>query len=215
MQAGERVRVLVADDHRLLGELLAEALGGRPDFDFLGVARSGREAIHLARTLKPNVVLLDVEMPDLDGIEAARQISREPGQIRVVALSMHSSWDVVSSMFDAGAVGFVPKDAPLAELELALRTAARGEVFISPKIAGTALQAMRHGRSRTDFDLLSPRERQIAGLLGRGRSPKEIAWEIGISVNTVYTHRRRIMEKLEISSIAELVSLAIRKGFLP
>ncbi len=214
MQEGERVRVLVADDHRLLGELLGAALSERPDFEFLGIARSGREAVQLARDLKPGVVLMDVDMPDLDGIEATRQIASEAEPIRVVALSMHSSWEVVSSMFDAGAVGFVPKDAPLAELELAIRTAARGEVFISPKIAGTALQAMRQGGSRTGFEQLSPRERQVFRLLSRGLSPKEVGWEIGISVNTVYTHRRRVMEKLGIFSIAELVSLAIRKGLL-
>lgn len=213
---GAPIRLVVADDHQLLRDGLVGLLSGEADFAVVGVAANGREALEAVAELRPDVALLDVTMPDMNGVEAARRISRDYPEVRVLALSMHTENRFVTEMFQAGAAGYVLKMCDFTELAEAVRTVAAGGNHVSSQIAGAVIKNLA-GRlpSAASPDGLSDREREVLQLLADGKSSKESAAILHVSVKTIDTHRRQIMQKLGIDSVAELTKHAIRQGLTP
>ncbi len=227
------MRVLLADDHRIVREGLKSLLASQPDLEVVAEASDGRQAVEMARKLSPDVVVMDVAMPQLNGIEATRQISAEEPGMKVVALSMHSDRRYVSEALKAGASGYVLKDGAFDELISAIRAVVADRVYLSPRVAGVVVDDYvrrlpargGHGKPyaapadgagaaarRGAFDTLTPREREVLQLMAEGYATKEVAHRLGVSVKTVETHRRQIMEKLDMHSVAELTKYAIREG---
>jgi DNA-binding NarL/FixJ family response regulator len=210
------IRVVLADDHRIVCEALKEALEKEPGVQVVAVARNGREAVRMTRDLEPDVVVLDVTMPELSGIEATRQIREHHPAARIIALSMHSDRRYVTGMLTAGASGYLVKDCALEELATALRTVMRGEIYLSPRIAGAVVESLRGAASpvgsSAQVAVLTSREREVLQLLAEGHGTRDIAARLHVSVKTVETHRRQIMTKLGIESVAGLTKFAIREG---
>lgn len=209
------ITILLADDHKIVRDGLRALLENQPDMKVIAEAENGRTAVQLARQKRPQVVIMDISMPDLNGIEATRQMIRELPDIKVIALSMHSDRRYILRMFRAGAVGFLLKDCAFEELVSAINTAIADQPYVSPSIAGVIIQDfVRSGSqiSSSATDVLTAREREVLQLLAEGWATKEIASHLHLSVKTVETHRRRIMEKLGLHGIAELTKYAIREG---
>ena len=209
-----RPRVLVADDHRMVAEGLRSLLSD--EFDLLGVVEDGRALVEAARKQRPDVVVVDVTMPHLNGIDALRVLKKENPQVKVVVLTMHQEPAYARRALEAGAAGFVLKHSAPAELLTAIRAALDGKTYITPAIAGEVLQAMRHGTD-PEADLagrLTSRQREILQLLAEGRSAKEIAGTLGISPRTVEFHKYQMMESLRLQSSAELIHYAIKQGIV-
>ena len=209
------IRILLADDHKITRQGLRSLLKEQPDIEVIAEADQGRTAVQLARKLRPQVVIMDVSMPDLNGIEATRQIVSESASTRVIALSMHSDALFVTEMLKSGASGYLLKDCAFEELERAIRTVIAGKTYLSPAISGVVVDDYLHRLSKTDFsdvEVLTDREREVLQLLAEGNSTKQIALKLHISAKTVETHRRQIMNKLDIFTVAELTKYAIRKG---
>jgi len=208
------VQILIADDHKLMREGLSSLLGQQSDIQVIAQAHNGREAIQLTERHCPDVVVMDVSMPDLNGIDATRQIVARRPKTKVIALSMHSDRQFVAEMFRAGASGYLLKDSAFEDLASAIRTVARNETYIAPRISGFSLEDCNHGQ--TGEPLISPRltdrEREVLQLMAEGKGTKEIAAELGLSAKTIETHRQHLMDKLDIYSIAELTKFAIRQG---
>jgi DNA-binding NarL/FixJ family response regulator len=208
------IEILLADDHRITREGVRRMLNDQPDFRVLAETGTGRAAVELAAELSPDVVVMDVTMPELNGVEATRQIRAASPSVRVLALSMHVERQFVTAMLAAGAGGYVLKDCPFEELVRAIREVAAGTTYLSPKVQDVLLKgyvgadnpAKRYGES------LSPREREVLQLVAEGRNTKEIANRLHLSPKTVETHRRQAMAKLNVSSVAELTHYAIREG---
>ncbi|MDC7807321.1 response regulator transcription factor [Luteimonas sp BLCC-B24] len=206
------MRVLIVDDHTLVRAGLSRLLQGFDAVDVCAEASRADEALHLALIHRPDVVLMDLSLPGRSGIEAMAAIHAELPATRVLIMSMHDDSQHVRSALERGASGFVVKDAAPLELELALRTALAGEVFLSPRLS-SRMMAPLLGRPKGDgVESLSHRQRQILDMIGRGLSSKEIASDLGISVKTVETHRARMMEALGCRRANELVLLAARQG---
>jgi DNA-binding NarL/FixJ family response regulator len=203
------VRVLIADDHHLVRAGIRRLLESSADFDVVAEASNGREALELVALHLPDVALMDLSMPEVSGLEAAREIRRRFERVEVVILSMHADAANVREALAHGVRGFVVKDAAPIELELALRAAMRGETFLSPQVSARVVDSML-GRSAQGFAALSPRQREVFVKMGAGRSSKEIAAEMQLSSKTVETHRARIMETLGCRHGSELVRMAIR-----
>jgi DNA-binding NarL/FixJ family response regulator len=209
------MKVLLADDHKIVRDGLRNLLEKDQDIEVAGEAEDGREALQLARKLSPDVVIMDIAMPDLNGIEATRQILSEIQDVKVVALSMHSDKRFVSEMLKAGASAYLLKDCAFEELITAIRTIMKGKIYLSPGIAGVVIEDyIRKGTKKDSsvFSLLSDREREVLQLMAEGRTTKEVAAHLNVSIKTVETHRTNIMTKLDIHSIAELTKYAIREG---
>ncbi len=209
------IRILLADDHKITRQGLRSLLDKQSDMVVVAEAEEGRTAVRLVRELLPDVVIMDVSMPDLNGMEAARQITREFGDVRIVALSMHSDSLFVTEMLKSGALGYLLKDCAFEELARAIRTVVAGKTYLSPSISGVVVDDYLHRLSKADFsglDVLTNREREVLQLLAEGKSTKRIALKLHISGKTVETHRRQIMNKLDIHTVAELTKYAIRKG---
>jgi len=211
------IRVVLADDHRIVCEALKESLEKEPGVQVVGVAGDGHEAVRMTRHLRPDVVVLDVTMPGLGGIEATRQIRDVHPQTRIIALSMHSDRRYVTGMLTAGASGYLVKDCALEELALALKTVMDGEIYLSPRIAGAVVEGLRRAVApapdSADHDTkLTAREREVLQLVAEGHKVRDIAARLHVSVKTVETHRRQIMTKLGIESVAGLTKYAIREG---
>ncbi|MFA5203800.1 MAG: response regulator transcription factor [Lentisphaeria bacterium] len=210
------MRILIADDHRLMREGLRELIKQQGRMIVVGEAENGLAAVRLACELRPDVVLMDIGMPDLNGIEATRQIRREAPEVRVVALSMHADRHFVQQMLGAGAVGYVLKGSAFEDLATAIRTVMAGRLYTSPKIGDVVLDdyvRQLNGTGRgTTASPLSDRERAVLQLLAEGRSNRVIASKLGVSVTTVDSHRKHIMDKLGLHSIAELTKYAVREG---
>jgi len=183
--------------------------------EVIGEAQDGRSAVKLARKLAPDIVLMDITMPDLNGMDATRKIVSETPGVKVLALSMHQDRKYVTGMLEAGATGYLIKGCKFEELATAIRSVARKNVYLSPRIADMVLQGYL-GKSPKKFaePVLSSREREVLQLLAEGNSVKETAFKLGVSAKTVETHRRHIMEKLQISNSSEIVKYALREGLI-
>jgi two-component system NarL family response regulator len=203
------IRVLIVEDQRIVRELLAAMLTGEPETAVVGEAYSGSEALELAARLHPDVVVLDISLPDMDGIAVMRALRRTQPEIRVIALSIHDERPYIEGMIDAGARGYVLKSAPIDELREAIRAVRRGETYVPLRLREPARAA---AGDRQAAEGLGRRERQVLALLAEGKHSAGIADELGISVATVDVHRRNIMRKLDLHTVAELTKFAIREG---
>ena len=212
-----KTRVLLADDHTLIRAGLRRVVEAEPDLAVVGEASDGREAVAMAAKLKPDVAVMDIGMPSLNGIEASRQIRAE-SDTQVVMLSMHSDEGYVLRALKAGAKAYLLKDSAEADLARAIRAAAAGKSFFSPAVGQVLLEDYMRRLQRTgaedSYELLSPREREILQLVAEGKSSKDIANLLGLSVYTVETHRARVMQKLNLRGIPELILYAVRKGII-
>jgi DNA-binding NarL/FixJ family response regulator len=209
----KKIRILLADDHTMVRQGFRMILSAQPDMEIIGEAGNGREAVELAEQLHPDVVVMDVAMPELNGIEATRRISAGESRIRVLALSMYKDSVYVREILRAGARGFLLKDAIDRDLLAAVRAVAAGEGYLSPAVSEAVLSDYR--RHVTDpLDLLSSREREVLQMIAEGKTNKDIAAALELSVYTVDAHRGRIMEKLNLHSVGELVRFAVRKGLI-
>jgi DNA-binding NarL/FixJ family response regulator len=210
------IRVLIADDHKIMLAGLRSLLEKQTDIEVVGEADNGRKAVQMAQEKKPDVVVMDVSMPDLNGIEATTQISESLPETRVIALSMHSDKRFVMGMLRAGASGYLLKDCASQELANAILQVATGKKYLSPEITGVVLGDILQGGSpgevATATSQLSPREREVLQLIAEGWSTKQAASHLYVSVKTIETHRRQIMKKLDLHSIADLTKYAIREG---
>ena len=207
------IRILLADDHALVRHGFRMILAAQPDMEIAGEAGNGREAVELAQKLKPDVVVMDVAMPELNGIEATRRIIELAPRARVLALSMHKDAVYVREILRAGARGYLLKDSADADLLAAVRAVAKGEGYLSPGVSDAVLSDYR--RHVTDpLDLLTSREREVLQLIAEGKTNKEIATSLNLSVYTVEAHRGRLMEKLNLHSTGELVRFAVRSGLM-
>ena len=210
------IRVLLADDHKILRQGLRTLLEQEDDIHIVGEADNGRSSATLAGELAPDVVIMDVAMPDLNGIDATRRITEAEPKARVLALSMHSDGRYVKGMLQAGARGYILKDCAAEELTRAIRTVMAGQVYVSPGVTGAIVDDyVRQLSSATGVDeaaTLTHREREVLQLLAEGGTTANIAAELHLSVKTIETHRKHIMDKLGLRSIAELTKYAIREG---
>ncbi|MDA8077421.1 MAG: response regulator transcription factor [Nitrospiraceae bacterium] len=212
------MKVLLADDHKIVRDGLRTLLAHNADVQVVGEAENGRTTVQLAQKLTPDIIIMDVAMPDLNGIEATRQILVELPGVKVIAVSMHSDRRFVSEMLKAGASAYLSKDYAFDELEVAIRAVTAGKIYLSPDISGVVVENYVRQTPKTEssaFSLLSDREREVLQLLAEGKTAKEIAEHIHVSIKTVETHRMNIMTKLDIHRLAELTKYAIREGLTP
>ena len=209
----KRTRILLADDHAVVRQGFKMILGAQSDMEIVGEAANGREAVELALQLHPDIVVMDVAMPELNGIEATRRLFTADPHVRVIALSMHKDSVYVREILRAGARGYLLKDSGADDLVKAVRAVAGGESYLSPAVSNAVLDDYRK-HVTNPIDLLSSREREVLQMLAEGKTNKEIAVVLNLSVYTVDAHRGRIMEKLNLHSINELVRFALRNGLI-
>jgi DNA-binding NarL/FixJ family response regulator len=209
------IKVLIADDHQIIREGLHAMLEKEPGIEVVGEAENGRIALRMARELIPDVIIMDVAMPDLNGIEATRQIVAEFSTVKVIALSMHDDRRFVLNMFKAGAKGYMLKDCAFNDLAKAIRVVVANKTYLSSEIADIVVRdylCSAPSKESSAFHLLSSREREVLQLLAEGEGTNQIAEKLHISSKTVETYRSQIMAKLKIRSVAELTKYAIREG---
>jgi DNA-binding NarL/FixJ family response regulator len=209
------VRIVIADDHRIVREGLRHLLEKRTDFRVVAEAPDGESAVRLAKELSPDIVILDISMPGLNGIEATRRILAERPGVRVLALSMHSDRRFVIETLKAGASGYLLKDSAFDDLARAIEVVMARGAFLSPAITEMVVRdyvAQAGCDDAAAFSLLTPREREVLQLMAEGEPTKTIAARLAVSVKTVETYRQQIMEKLDLHSVAELTKYAIREG---
>jgi len=209
------IRIILAEDHKLFRAGLRAILEQESDLEVIAEADNGRAAVELAAQLSPDVVIMDISMPDLNGMVACRQLTSRSPATRVIALSMHADRHFVEGMLQAGASGYLVKDCAPEELVRAIRTVAAGQTYLTPAVAGQVVadyvqQAADDGA--VPRDLLTARELEILQLVAEGQASKQIAAALGVSVKTVETHRHQIMAKLNLHSVAELTKFAVRRG---
>jgi RNA polymerase sigma factor (sigma-70 family) len=213
-----KVNILIADDHGIVRKGLRLQLEQNPAFHVIGEAADGREAVRMTEELKPDVVVMDIAMPNLNGIQATAQITKRNPHVGVIILSMHSDESYLTRTLAAGAKGYLLKDSADVDLDRAVNVVAQGKSFFSPAIANTLLEDyMRQLQQRglqDSYDLLTEREKEIFQLLAEGKSNKEVATTLDLSTSTVETHRTRIMQKLDLHSSAEIVLYAVRKKII-
>jgi DNA-binding NarL/FixJ family response regulator len=208
-----KTRILLADDHAVVRQGFGRILAAQSDMEIVGEAGNGREAVEMAEKLKPEVVVMDVSMPELNGIEATRRLVKSLPYTRVLALSMHKDSVYVREILRAGARGYLLKDSSDQDLIAAVRSLAKGEGYISPAVSGAVLADYR--QHVTDpIDLLTSREREVLQMIAEGQTNKDIAGKLNLSVYTVDAHRGRIMEKLNLHSAGEMVRFAMRNGLI-
>ena len=214
----QHTSVLLVDDHQILRQGLRRLLEAEPAFKVIGEAGDGRDAIRLARELRPDVIVMDISMPELNGIDATRRIVADRPGARVIALTAHADHRTAGDVLRAGASGLVAKDGAIDELLRAIRVVASGKTYLD---AGTAGGVVEHfvraggnggGGGPRAFGALSPREREVLQLVAEGKATKEVAAILSVSVKTIETHRRALMDKLHLDSVAELTKYAIREG---
>src|SRR5437773_3158441 len=208
-----RIRILLADDHAVVRQGFRLILSSQADMEIIGEAGDGRQAVELAEKLRPDVVVMDVAMPNLNGIDATRRMSEAAPHTRVLALSMHKDSVYVREILRAGARGYLLKDSGAEDLVSAIRAVAKGESYLSPAVSNAVLDDYRK-HVTNPIDLLTSREREVLQMLAEGKTNKEIAAVLNLSVYTVDAHRGRIMEKLNLHSINDLVRFAVRNGVI-
>jgi DNA-binding NarL/FixJ family response regulator len=209
------IKIILADDHQIVRHGLRSLLSSEPDMEVVGEADNGRAVVRLVQEKSPQVVIMDISMPDLNGIEATRQIIAESPGVKIIALSMHSDSLFVLNMFKAGASGYLLKDCALEELVKAVRTVLNRKIYLSPGISDIVIKDFVIGWSPPDssaYSILTTREREVLQLMAEGRNTNQIAESLCVSVKTVEAHRKQVMNKLDIHSVAELTKYAIRQG---
>jgi DNA-binding NarL/FixJ family response regulator len=210
-----KIKVLLADDHVMMRGGLRMVLEQNAELTVVGEAEDGRETVRLVKKLSPDVVVMDIAMPDMNGIEATRQIVADHPGVKVIALSMHSDRHFVSEMLKAGATAYLLKQCAVDELLAAIKTVLKNQTYLSPCISGVVVDNFVRNTSKTEsgaFSYLSDREREVLQLVAEGKTSKEIASQLNLSIKTVEAHRMNIMEKLNIHTVAELTKYAIREG---
>jgi DNA-binding NarL/FixJ family response regulator len=214
----DSIRVLLVEDHTIVRKGLRALLEGEPGIQVVGEAEDGRQALDQVQQLLPDVVLMDIGMPGLSGLEATRQIKHQFPKTKVVALTMHTNAEYVFSVLQAGASGYLVKQAATEEVISAIRAVYHGESFLSPSISTKVIEEYLRRAGKTDlvdpYERLTSREREVLQLIAEGHSTQDIASLLFVSGKTVETHRARLMEKLDIHTIAELTQYAIRKGII-
>ncbi|HWS97357.1 MAG TPA: response regulator transcription factor [Candidatus Methylomirabilis sp.] len=213
-----KIRILLADDHQLMRSGIRLMLERETDLSVVGEANDGREAVALAKSLRPDVVVMDIGMANLNGIEAAQQMTGDSPEIAVVMLSMHSDESYVLRALKAGARGYLLKDSAEADLIKAVHAVAGGKSFFSPAVSKVLLddyvRKLRRSGTEDAYDLLTPREREVLQLIAEGKSNKDIANLLNLSVYTVESHRSNLMQKLNVRGLPELILYAVRKGII-
>ena len=210
-----RIKILLADDHKIIRHGLRSLLDRQSRIEVVGEAENGRQAVLLARDLQPDVVVMDISMPDLNGMDATLQILAESPHIKIIALSMHTDKRFIIRMLKADASGYLLKDCAFDELARAVTTVIGGQTYLSPEIATVVIKDLVQESDNSDSStlaLLSGREREVLQLISEGKTTKQIAGKLYISTKTVETHRAKIMKKLNIFSLAGLIKFAVREG---
>ncbi|MBI4285399.1 MAG: response regulator transcription factor [Chloroflexi bacterium] len=214
----DKLRVLIADDHAIVREGFRSLLEAQPDLQVVGEAADGEEAVRQTKELRPDIVLMDITMPVMDGLEATRQIKKSAPEVKVLVLTMHEGEEFFFKLLDAGASGYFVKGGSSGELIWALRSVAKGDVFLYPTVAKRLLsgylQRVHEGENKEAYNGLSPREREILKLIAEGRTNQEIAELLVLSPATVHSHRSHIMAKLGLRNPVELVRYALRRGLI-
>jgi len=213
-----KVRIVIAEDHTILREGLRSLLSSNPNFEIVGEAKDGREAIRCVEKLKPDLILTDLSMPRMNGMEAIKEIKRESPATKVLVLTVHKAEEYILATFRAGADGYILKDSTHSELVMAVRKVLGGQHYISPEISEKVIEGYLEGKktlkSRTSWETLTQREREILKLIAEGYKNKEIADDLCISVKTVEKHRANLMEKLDLHNIQALTTFAIERGIV-
>ena len=210
-----KYRIFIADDHRIVRDGLRSLIERENDLELVGMAANGRQALQMTRKLKPDVVIMDVSMPDLNGIDATSQIVDEVPGVKVIALSMHSEKQLIDGMLQAGAAGYLLKESAFEELIKAIRIVCAGKKYLSPDVTDIVLRDyLSPSKDNADSQMqdLTLREREVLQLIAEGGTTKEVASRLNISIKTVESHRGRIMEKLGLHTVAELTKYAVRHG---
>ena len=214
----KKVRLLIADDHKIFRQGIKKLLEEEQDLQVVGEAADGREVVKKATELKPDIILMDIAMANLNGLEATKQIKKVLPESKIIMLTMHKNEEYVLQSFQAGASGYILKEGAVEELVSAIRSIYAGKSFLSPTVSKTLVDAylrkMETGKTETPFDLLTDREREVLQLIAEGFTNREVAKQLFISVKTVEAHRAHIMQKLNIHDIAKLVKYAIQKGLV-
>ena len=212
-----KIRVIIADDHAIIREGLKSLLE-KKGMDVIAIAKNGREAVDLSIAHKPDVVMMDISMPDLNGVEATAAIHKKVPNAKIIALSMHSSKKIIYKMFASGASGYILKESAFDELYVAIQEVNKGLFYLSPSIARMYVNNKGDAFNFSDgipkFNEISKKERQVLQLVAEGKKTKDIAKELGVSIKTIESHRRNIMKKLSIFSIAGLTKFAIKEGIV-
>jgi DNA-binding NarL/FixJ family response regulator len=211
------IKVLLADDHKLLRQGLYSMLEKEKDIKVVAQAQNGREAVLLSNSLNPDVVILDINMPDLNGIDAAKQISSGDNNVRIIALSIHSTKRFVTGMLNAGAMGYLVKQCAYEELAIAIRAVADNKSYLSPQIHNVVVSEYASSSSKDEdsiLSMLSQREREVLQLIVEGVKSADIAARLFVSVKTISSHRGQVMKKLNINSVAQLTRLCISEGLI-
>ncbi len=209
------IKILIVDDHMLMRQGILKLIANFDDFEVVGEAANGRQAIEQARSLSPDVIIMDIAMQEMNGIDATKKILAENPNAKIIALSMHSDRSFIMEILKSGASGYLLKDCAFEELESAIRIVHTGKTYLSPSIANVVVKDyvnISNGESHPESSQLTDREREVLQLIAEGVSTKQIAFKLDVSVKTIETHRRNIMKKLEAKSIADLVKHGIRMG---
>ena len=209
-----KIRILVVDDHAIMRDGIRALLNLRDDIEIVGEASEGNEAIEKAEELAPDVVVMDIAMPGMDGLEATRRITKKNPKVKVLVLSQHDNKEYILSAIKAGVVGYVPKRALGLELVSAIRAVHQGDSYLYPSAAAAVIRDYLKGAVKEPYDRLTAREREILTLIAEGHTSREIADKLFISLKTVLGHRTKIMEKLDLHNRSELIKYAIRKGLI-
>ncbi|HQH71381.1 MAG TPA: response regulator transcription factor [bacterium] len=209
-----KIKIVLADDHEIVRDGLKTLLEKERDFEVVGMAGDGQETIRMLSETEADIAVMDINMPNLSGVEATKQIQSEFPRVKVLILSVHTDSEMVGRMLEAGASGYLPKSCAAQELIEAVRMVMRNHTYISPKVSDSVIAYLQRQPAPKDslFESLTVREREVLQLIAEGKSTKEIANQLHVSDSTAETHRLKIMEKLNIHSIAELTKYAIRKG---
>lgn len=212
-----KTRIILADDHQILREGIRSILKRYDNVEVIGEASNGRDALRLVKELSPDVVIMDITMPDMNGIDATRKILALKSGGKIIALSMHHDKHFITEMFRAGASGYLVKDSAFDELEYAIRVVMEGKTYINPQIASLLVDSIVNrppGPHPQAYTLLTEREREVLQHIAEGMSTKEIAESLHVSTKTIESHRRQVMGKLNIRSVADLTKFAIREGLI-